>query len=106
MTPKGLMKNSINGDQSYDLSGNCILEKTLEDKNITGKFTYSINNTPWSHISPHLNPLLSSNSSYFDPYSFQTLRSIMGVFTYEDEVTCSIPPAKMFKAAILGQPHS
>ena len=25
----------------------------------------------------------------------------MGVFTYEDEVTCSIPPAKMFKAAIL-----
>ena len=39
MTPKGLMKNNINGDQSYDLSGNCILEKTLEDKNITGKFT-------------------------------------------------------------------
>ena len=39
MTPKGLMKNSINGDQSYDLPGNCILEKTLEDKNITGKFT-------------------------------------------------------------------
>ena len=25
----------------------------------------------------------------------------MGIFTYEDEVTCSIPPAKMFKAAIL-----
>ena len=25
----------------------------------------------------------------------------MGVFTYEDEVTCSIPPSKMFKASIL-----
>ena len=42
MTPKGLMKNSINGDQSYDLPGNCTLGKTLEDKNITGKFTYFI----------------------------------------------------------------
>ena len=42
MTPKGLMKNSINGDQSYDLPCNCFLEKTLEDKNITGKFTYFI----------------------------------------------------------------
>ena len=25
----------------------------------------------------------------------------MGVFTYEDEVTCSIPQSKMFKAGIL-----
>ena len=42
MTPKELMKNSINGDKSYDLPGNCFLEKTLEDKNITCKFTYFI----------------------------------------------------------------
>ncbi|CAN6676831.1 unnamed protein product [Malus baccata var. baccata] len=53
-----------------------------------------------SHLFNSKSPVTSSFSSNFF-LTFQTLRRIMGVFTYESESTSVIPPARLFNATAL-----